>query len=151
MTSTTGSEDVAPWREHAWLDPLEDFQVLENAPEVHAARSTAMVADDAGESTVAGAVPVAAEARISFTDGTPEIVTVGEDRVPNEARRHAARNALIVLRTQAPALAYSLDRRQAKNADKRQRRAASRRRRAERASAAAAELVRRAAGDLDRR
>ncbi|MEV4421058.1 hypothetical protein AB0L40_13905 [Patulibacter sp. NPDC049589] len=87
---------------------------------------------------MARATPVVAKARISFTDGTPEIVAVGEDLIANEARRYAARNALIVLRTQAPELAYSRDRRQAKNADKRQRRPASRRRRAERTAAAVA-------------
>jgi alpha-D-ribose 1-methylphosphonate 5-triphosphate synthase subunit PhnG len=123
----------APWGQQPWLDPLEDFQCLENAPEVEHAQAVA-------DPDAAGVLPMA-RASIAFTDGTPPIVAMGEGRVINEARRHAARNALIVLATQAPDLADSLQRRQAKNAKKRRHRAAARERRAQRAAATADDVA----------
>lgn len=116
-----------PWRASPWLDPLEDFQVLPNAPEV--AHATTKIEGRSDPLTVQ------ARASIAFTDGTDAIETVGVGPSENEARRYAAQNALIVLRTRAPYLAQSLDNRQAKNAKTRRQRA---RRKERRAAAAAA-------------
>lgn len=120
---------LAPWRESPWLDPLEDFQVLPNAPEVE--HATTSIDGRPDEHTVR------ARASIAFTDGTETIDAVGEGPSENEARRYAAQNALILLRTRAPYLAQSLDNRQAKNAKKRRQRARRNERRAAAAAAAA--------------
>jgi hypothetical protein len=112
----------APWLERPWLDPLEDFQVIINAPEVEHATTSADRRTDSRT--------VQATASIAFADGTEAIKTVGEGPNENEARRYAAQNALIILRDRAPYLAQSLDNRQAKNAKKRRQRAKSRARRA---------------------
>jgi hypothetical protein len=120
----------APWRDAPWLDPLEDLQVLTNAPEVGVAVSVAEPID--GHRRCRG------RATIAFTDGTTDIEAVGEAPSENEARRHAAQNALIVLRFRAPELADSLVRRQAKNADKRRRRRRAAERRAARQDEVAA-------------
>jgi hypothetical protein len=61
---------LAPWRARPWLDPLEDFQVLPNAPEIE--HATTQIEGRPDEHTVR------ARASITFADGAEAIKAVGE-------------------------------------------------------------------------